>query len=188
MEQQGALRTLDTQAASPAVATEELACTARGGDRHAFEALVRRYQRRVFGLAYQHLRDPDEAQDLAQEVFVRLYRNLGQYDPARPFEPWFWRLAGNVAANYCRRRRTPSLELREGAGAWEASSDQVPLELAVASLDEGLRLPLLLHYHADLPLDEVAASLGLSVSAVKSRLHRARAILRRLLAEEGSCL
>jgi RNA polymerase sigma-70 factor (ECF subfamily) len=64
----------------------------------------------------------------------------------------------------------------------------MPLELAVASLDETLRLPLLLHYHADLPLESVAASLGLTVSAVKSRLHRARAILRRLLAEEEPCL
>src|SRR5439155_3085674 len=105
-------------------------------------ALVRRFQRRVFGLAYRYLRDLDEAQDLAQEVFVRLYRNLGQYDPDRPFEPWFWRLAGNVAANYCRRRRTPSLELREDAAAKEASPDEVSLELAVSSLDDGLRLPL----------------------------------------------
>ena len=184
MEQHGALGTLVLPGV-PALGTEDLARTARGGDRNAFEALVLRYQRRVFGLAYQHLRDPDEAQDLAQEVFVRLYRNLGRYDPERPFEPWFWRLAGNVAANYCRRRRAPSLELKEDAAARQASPDEVPLELAVSSLDDGLRLPLLLHYHADLPLDEVAASLGLSVSAVKSRLHRARAILRTLLAEEG---
>jgi len=185
MEQDGALRTMAPQLA-PVAATEDLARTARGGDRNAFEALVRRYQRRVFGLAYQYLRDPDEAQDLAQEVFVRLYRNLGRYDPERPFEPWFWRLAGNVAANYYRRRRAPSLELKEDAASRDADSDAVPLELAVASLDESLRLPLLLHYHADLPLEEVAASLGLSVSAVKSRLHRGRAILRRLLAAEES--
>ena len=186
MEQHGALRTLAPPLA-PVPATEELARTARGGDRNAFEALVRRYQRRVFGLAYQHLRDPDEAQDLAQEVFVRLYRNLGHYDPERPFEPWFWRLAGNVAVNYCRRRRAPSLELKEDSASRDADPDKVPLELAVASLDESLRLPLLLHYHADLPVEEVAASLGLSVSGVKSRLHRARAILRRLLAAEEQC-
>jgi RNA polymerase sigma-70 factor (ECF subfamily) len=187
MEQHAALRTLVHQPV-PNVETDDLARTARGGDKDAFEALMRRYQRRVFGLAYQHLRDPDEAQDLAQEVFVQLYRNLRKYDPARPFEPWFWRLAGNVAANYYRRRRAPSVELPEDAAAREASAEEMPLEIAVASLDEGLRLPLLLHYHADLPLAEVAASLGLSVSAVKSRLHRARATLRRLLAEDESCV
>jgi RNA polymerase sigma-70 factor (ECF subfamily) len=186
MELHGTLVTLGPPLA-PAVRSEDLARSARGGDRDAFEALVRRYQRRVYGLAYQHLRDPDEAQDLAQEVFVRLYRNLRQYDAQRPFEPWFWRLAGNVAANYYRRRRAPSLELTDDAAARETGSDDVPLELAVASLDEALRLPLLLHYHADLPLAAVAASLGLTVSAVKSRLFRARAILRKVLAEEESC-
>ena len=184
MEHHGLLGALARQPGTT-VETDDLARSARGGDLDAFESLVRRYQRRVFGLAYQHLRDVHEAQDLAQEVFVRLYRNLRQYDPERPFEPWFWRLAGNVAANYYRRQRVPSLELPEDAAA-ATTSDDMPLELAVASLDEGLRLPLLLHYHADLPLEEVAASLGLTVSAVKSRLHRARGILRRLLAEERS--
>ena len=183
MDQHAALRAPASQA-RPVVEAGGLARAARGGDRDAFEALVRRYQRRVFGLAYQHLRDPDEAQDLAQEVFVHLYRNLRKYDPGRPFDPWFWRLAGNVAANYYRRRRPPSLKLPEDAGASQASPEELPLELALASLHEGLRLPLLLHYHADLPVEQVAASLGLSVPAVKSRLHRARATLRRLLAED----
>src|SRR5712691_9763099 len=76
-------------AAGPA----ELARQATGGDLDAFEELVRRLQRRVYGFAYQHLGDAYEAQDLAQEVFVRLYRNLGRFDAARPFEPWFWKLA-----------------------------------------------------------------------------------------------
>src|SRR5947208_12907137 len=183
MDQHAALRAPASQA-GPVAEAGGLARAARGGDRDAFEALVRRYQRRVFGLAYQHLRDPDEAQDLAQDVFVHLYRNLRKYDPDRPFDPWFWRLAGNVAANYYRRRRAPSLELPEDAAASPDGGGELPLELAVASLHEGLRLPLLLHYHADLPLEQVAASLGLSVPAVKSRLHRARATLRRLLAED----
>ena len=170
-----------------ALAAGQLVRQATGGDIGDFEELIRRLQRRVYGFAFQHLRDRHEAHDLTQEIFVRLYRNLGRYDPERPFEPWFWRLAGNVAANYYRRRRAPSLELKEDAASRDADSDAVPLELAVASLDESLRLPLLLHYHADLPVEEVAASLGLSVSAVKSRLHRARAILRRLLAAEEQC-
>src|SRR5437660_6411653 len=104
MDHDAALRTL-VHRPVPGVESEDVARAARRGDRDAFEALVLRYQRRVFGLSYQHLRDPDEAQDLAQEVFVQLYRNLHKYDPDRPFDPWFWRLAGNVAANYHRRRR-----------------------------------------------------------------------------------
>lgn len=163
--------------------SQALARAARGGDLDAFEALVRRYQRRVYALAYQHLRDPDEAQDLAQEIFVRLYRNLARFDPERPFEPWFWRVAANVAASYRRRRRAAPAELPEDAAA-AVRQDTLPLERALGDLNEELRLPVLLHYYADLPLDEVAAALGISLSAVKSRLHRARGALRRLLAEE----
>src|SRR5215813_7183480 len=79
---------------------DTLAQAAQGGDLSAFEGLVRRYQRRVYGLAYRHLQDPDEAQDLAQEVFVRLYRNLGKYDPERPFDPWFCCLWADVAGDF----------------------------------------------------------------------------------------
>jgi RNA polymerase sigma-70 factor (ECF subfamily) len=165
--------------------SEALARAARGGDLEAFEGLVRRYQRRVYALAYQHLRDPDEAQDLAQEVFVRLYRNLDRYDPTRPFQPWFWRLAANVAATYRRRRPAAAVELRDVAAAVAtAREESLPLERALADLSEDLRLPILLHYYLDQPLDEIALAMGLSLSAVKSRLHRARALLRRLLVEE----
>ncbi len=164
---------------------DALARAALGGDLDAFEALVRRYQRRVYALAYQHLRDTDEAQDLGQEVFVRLYRNLDHYDPDRPFEPWFWRLAGNVAATYRRRRPAAALELPDVAAAGRAGREEaLPLERALADLSEDLRLPVLLHYYLDQPLDEIALAMGLSLSAVKSRLHRARALLRRLLVEE----
>jgi RNA polymerase sigma-70 factor, ECF subfamily len=165
--------------------SEALARAARGGSLDAFEALVRRYQRRVYALAYQHLRDPDEAQDLAQEVFVRLYRNLDRYDPSRPFEPWFWRLAANVAATYRRRRPAAAMELPDVASATGvAPDDALPLERALADLSDDLRLPVILHYYLDQPLDEIALAMGLSLSAVKSRLHRARALLRRLLVEE----
>jgi RNA polymerase sigma-70 factor (ECF subfamily) len=175
----GALRAQSTDESG----TDAMAREARGGDLDAFEGLVRRFQRRVYALAYQHLRDPDEAQDLAQEVFVRLYRNLERYDPARRFEPWFWRLAGNVAATYRRRRRTTA-ELPDVAAAVVARDEVLPLERALADLSEDLRLPVLLHYYVDLPLEEIASAMGLTVSAVKSRLHRARAVLRRLLVED----
>src|SRR5712671_6613153 len=89
-----------------AVAAGQLIRQATGGDLDAFEELVRRLQRRVYGFAYQHLRDPDEAHDLAQEVFVKLFRNLARFDPQRPFEPWFWKLCANTTINY-RRKRVP---------------------------------------------------------------------------------
>ena len=90
-----------------AVQAGQLVSEATGGDLDAFEELVRRLQRRVYGFAYHHLRDLDEAHDLTQEIFVKLYRNLARYDSARPFEPWFWKMAANTSINY-RRKRVPS--------------------------------------------------------------------------------
>lgn len=166
---------------------DALAHAAQGGDLDAFETLVRRFQRRVYGLAYHHLHDAVEAQDLAQEVFVRLYRNLARFDPSRPFEPWFWRLAANVAASYVRRRVAVPSQLPPEAPAitvGAGADDTLPLERALADLDPGLRLPVLLYYYLDLSLEDIAGAMGLSGAAVKSRLHRARGVLRRLLVEE----
>src|SRR5215472_14826115 len=88
------------------VAAGRLVQQATACDLDAFEELIKRLQRRVYGFAYQHLRDSEEAHDLAQEIFVKLYRNLGRYDVERPFEPWFWKLAANTSINY-RRKRVP---------------------------------------------------------------------------------
>jgi RNA polymerase sigma-70 factor (ECF subfamily) len=161
-----------------------LARAARGGDPAAFEAIVRRYQRRVHGLALHHLHDAHEAQDLAQEIFVRLYRNFDRFDPDRPFEPWFWRLAANAAVNYSRSRPAPPSDRSPEASEEPAPEGFMPLQRALADLDQSLRLPLLLHYYLDVSLADVAAALELSLPAVKSRLHRGRRLLRQALSEE----
>jgi RNA polymerase sigma-70 factor, ECF subfamily len=145
---------------------------------------VRRYQRRVYGLAVHHLHDAHEAQDLAQEIFVRLYRNFDRFDPGRPFEPWFWRLAANAAANYSRSRPALPSDRAPEPAPEPALAGSLPLEGALADLDPSLRLPLLLHYYLDVSLADVAAALELSLPAVKSRLHRGRRLLRRALSEE----
>ena len=168
-----------------ALAPAQLVRLAGGGDLDAFEELVRRFQRRVYGFAFHHLRDPEEANDLAQEIFVKLYRNLGRYDTERPFEPWFWRLAANLAINYRRKRvpvpAEPSEEMAGTVGP-DAGHDPAVVQ-ALAGLDPAYRLPVLLHYYADLSLEQVSLSLGLTLAATKSRLYRARAMLRNSLAE-----
>ena len=171
---------------SRALPAGQLVRQASGGDLDAFEQLVRSLQRRVYGFAYQHLRDASEAHDLAQEIFVKLYRNLGRYDDARPFEPWFWKLAANTTINYRRKRvplpAEPMAETSDRSLA-PAGHDPALLE-ALALLDPAYRLPILLHYYADLSVEQVGQTLSLSVAAVKSRLHRARAQLRNALAED----
>lgn len=179
------LRALSSADGMQTLAAGQLVAQATGGDLDAFEELIRRLQRRVYGFAYQHLRDPEEAHDLAQEIFVKLYRNLGRYDADRPFEPWFWKLAANTSINYRRKRVPLPAEATD-----EAVDDEVrllkhdpTLVQALAELDSAYRLPVLLHYYADLSLEQVAQSLSVSVAAVKSRLHRARAQLRNSLSE-----
>ena len=167
------------------LAAGQLVRQATAGDLEAFEELIRRLQRRVYGFAYQHLRDSEEAHDLAQEIFVKLYRNLGRFDVDRPFEPWFWKLAANTSINY-RRKRVPlpaeaSEEVADDSSA--IPKHDPALVLALSQRDPSYRLPLLLHYYADLSLEQVAHSLNSSVPAIKSRLHRARAQLRNSLAE-----
>lgn len=167
-----------------ALAPAQLVRLASGGRLDAFEELVRRFQRRVYGFAFHHLRDADEAHDLAQEIFVKLYRNLDRYDAERPFEPWFWRLAANLTINYRRKRvPTPAEVAEETEGSADARGHDPAVVQALAELDPAYRLPILLHYYADLSLEQVSQSLGLSVAATKSRLHRARAMLRNSLAE-----
>ena len=170
---------------SLALGAAQLVRQASGGDLDAFEALIRRLQRRVYGFAYHHLRDVDEAHDLAQEIFVKLYRNLARYDPERPFDPWFWKLAANTSINYRRKRvPLPAEPLAESASEDTTSRGHDPaLVDALAQLDPAYRLPILLHYYADLSLEQVGRSLNLSVPAIKSRLHRARAQLRNSLVD-----
>jgi RNA polymerase sigma-70 factor (ECF subfamily) len=179
------LPAVSSDARMQGLAAGQLVRRATGGDLDAFEELIRRLQRRVYGFAYQHLRDAEEAHDLAQEIFVKLYRNLGRYDVERPFEPWFWTLAANTSINY-RRKRVPL----PAEASDEVVDDEAKLQRhdpalvqALAQLDPAYRLPVLLHYYADLSLEQVSKSLNVSVAAVKSRLHRARAQLRNSLAE-----
>src|SRR2546428_5609045 len=151
-----------------ALAAGQLAHQATGGDLDAFEELVRRMQRRVYGFAYQHLRDLDEAHDLTQEIFVKLFRNLARYDAARPFEPWFWKLAANTTINYRRKRvpipTEPSAEVADPNSATR-THDPALVE-ALSQLDPAYRLPILLHYYADLSLEQVSQTLNLTVPAI----------------------
>jgi RNA polymerase sigma-70 factor, ECF subfamily len=178
---------VSTSREAAALQAVQLVRAATGGDLEAFEELVRRMQRRVYGFSYQQLRDLDEAQDLAQEIFVKLYRNLDRFDQARPFEPWFWKLAANTAINYRRKRVAAPTDRSadDATAAREQPQHDAALVEALAELDPSYRMPLLLHYYADLSLEQVAMSLSLSIPAIKSRLHRARALLRNALAESA---
>lgn len=167
------------------------------GDLAAFAHLVRAYQRPVYNLAYRMLGNAQDAEDAAQETFLRAFQHLRTYDPRRKFVTWIL----SIASHYCVDR------LRRGRRSWGSldgaveqsfppASGSDPEEEAVAreARDEVQRLLLLLgprdrlmvvlYYWYGMSLGEVAEATGSSVSAVKSRLHRARLALARALQEQ----
>jgi len=177
---------------------EELVPACQAGDGPAWEALVKRHQDRVLNLAYQFTGDRDEARDLAQEIFVRLYLRLDQYDPARPFRFWFNSLARNLCIDHYRSRRekqrlaTVALEAADRIAAPGPSPDRhlarrEERDLILAALDALSaisREAIVLKDLQEMTLEEIAQSLDLPIGTVKSRVFRARielgrAILRR---------
>jgi RNA polymerase sigma-70 factor (ECF subfamily) len=158
---------------------------ARLGDDEAFASLVGAYQVPVYNLCYRLLGDPFEAEDAAQEVFLKAYRNLRRYDPERPFVNWLLKIASNHSIDRIRRRGSrPSSDLAEA----ESTIDGSPGPEAALALEERRQMVwettrrlsprdralVVLRYWYDYSYEEMAEALSLSTSAVRSRLHRAR--------------
>lgn len=156
------------------------------GDADAFVHLVEMYQRPVFNLCYRMLANAEDAEDAAQETFLRAYRSLRSYDESRPFLTWLLSIAAHHCIDKIRKLRIHSvsidgpadLELTDGAPGPEAmlskaeEAQRVRLLLDVLTpLDRAI---VVMYYWYDLSYDEISEALGLTVSAVKSRLHRAR--------------
>ncbi|HEU5467667.1 MAG TPA: sigma-70 family RNA polymerase sigma factor [Steroidobacteraceae bacterium] len=162
-----------------------------GRGREAFEQLVPAYRRRVFALAYGILRDRAAAEDLAQEVFVRLWQALPRYDGRARLSTWIYAITRNAAVSALRaRRRSVSMsdaavlaEVEDVAAAPAADPEDARLRRAVDALPDKQRQAVTLYYLDERTVDEVAEMLGLPVNTVKTHLHRARASLRAALGE-----
>jgi RNA polymerase sigma-70 factor (ECF subfamily) len=169
---------------------------ARAGDRAAFARLVERFQRPVYNLAYRMLGNPHDAEDAAQEAFLKAYRALAGYDPSRSFSTWLLSITAHHCIDRLRRKRLQQVSL-DGLPPWrQLASDSVNVQRELEREDEGdrirallqylpdeYRLVLVLRYWHDLGYSEIAETTGESVSAIKSRLHRARRRIAELLAE-----
>jgi RNA polymerase sigma-70 factor (ECF subfamily) len=152
----------------------------------ALARLVPAYRRRLFGLAYGILRDRAAAEDVAQEVFVKVWQAMGSYDGRARLSTWIYAIARNAAISALRKRpRATSLsdpdvsaeaELAE-ASSQAPESDDPQLWRLVETLPEKQRQVVTLYYQEDRSTEEVAEMLGLPVNTVKTHLHRARARL-----------
>jgi RNA polymerase sigma-70 factor (ECF subfamily) len=176
----------------------ELVSRARRGDAAAYGALVAAHQQIVFRTAYLVLGDAAEAEDAAQEAFVKAYRALGRFREGSPFRPWLLRIVANAARN--RRRsagRRRGLQLRaEAAVTRDASSPSAEADAlagerrrallaAINALSLDDRVVIGARYFLDLPEAEIAALADVAPGTVKSRLSRARARLAAALGTES---
>lgn len=171
------------------------------GDVELFRLLVERHQRRVFNLAYRMTGSRSDAEDIAQDVFVKLYEHLARYDAAQPLENWLMRIASNYTLNWLekharRARRTTTLDDDEGRPATQ-TPDPSPSVLALLerretgarllaalqALPANQRLVVVLRYLDDLPVEEIAALLGAPKNTVKTWLARGRETLRARLGD-----
>lgn len=168
----------------------ELLTRARQGDPAAFGQVVEMFQAPIFNLCYRMLGDPNEAEDAAQEAFLRAYTQLARYDPARSFKTWLFAIASHHCIDLLRKRRITwvSTDNDEAELNHPALNDPAPgperetarreqsrlIQHALARLAPDDRQALVLRYWYDFSYEEIADTLKTTVSAVKSRLHRAR--------------
>jgi RNA polymerase sigma-70 factor (ECF subfamily) len=172
----------------------ELVAAARDGDRHAFDALVQATYRETYRLARRLTDDEEDARDVVQEVYLRAYRALGRFRGDAGFSTWLYRITANCAATHrsraVRHRHLPIdddvivIDSHPGSDPErlsEAASLRRELETALAALPPRLRAVVVLRDVYDLPHGAIAAELGISETAAKVRLHRARKKLRAAL-------
>ena len=161
---------------------DELARQARAGSRRSFEELARRYKRRLFVYLRPRLGSDEDAEDMVQETFLKLYRNIESYDPAFRFSTWLYSSANRLAISSFRKNKVlvGSLRAEEagtladlGPGAG-GQTDRAGLWEAARSLGVSQFRALWLRYGEDLSIDEIAVALGRSRLAVRLLLHRAR--------------
>ena len=179
----------------PDDADVELVRAAAGGDLDAFEALVRRYESRIIGLARSYLGNPADAEDLAQEVFVRVYRSLRQFRGDSLFRTWLYRIALNAVRSH-RTQRGRRQAVWEDSGAderpFDVEADQPSVEAtlvrrdaidrALAGLPDDLREAVVLRDVHGLDYRQIAEATGAPIGTVESRIFRARQRLRVALA------
>jgi len=168
------------------------------GHGEAFELLVRRHQGAIYNFLLRMVHDADEAMDLSQEVFLKVFSSLERFDPRYRFTTWMYRIASNTAIDLIRKRRPGSIvsldaPVGDDSGAprdvagnaptpdqfFQAHETKGRLEDAIRGLPDGYREVLLLRHQGERRYDEIARITGLPIGTVKNRIFRAREMLRR---------
>ncbi|MFS0724364.1 RNA polymerase sigma factor SigW [Paenibacillus sp. 1P07SE] len=177
-----------------------LARMAIKGDQQAFAELVGLYQDKLYHMAYRMLNNRQEAEDVVQEAFLRVYNNLERYDENMKFSTWIYRIATNLCIDRLRKRK-PSYSLDAESSEFEGldgysmipsdhrtpesetllSETQQIIHQAMATLPPKYKTVMVLRYLQELSLQEIGDALGMPVTTVKTRVHRGREFLRKKL-------
>lgn len=176
----------------------ELMRRVRDGDFAAFEQLVEIHQRSVIGTVAKMLGNPAEAEDIAQQVFIRVWKSASRYEPQARFTTWLFTIARNLVFNEVRRRqRKPTVSVQEREETTHRVVEdtqavspgdellraemEAAIDRAIEALPEKQRLAVVLRRYEEMPYEEIGAVLSMSVPAVKSLLFRARTQLKESL-------
>jgi RNA polymerase sigma factor (sigma-70 family) len=167
------------------------------GDERAYRELITRYRRQVYSVALRMVRRAEDAEDVTQETFVRMFRALDRYDPNRPFAAWLLTIASRLCIDHIRRKRINPISLFQQSSdsddeymievedpglkpdetAIHAQEETMATQL-IDSLPEHYRIVVMLRHQQDLSYEEIAEALELPLGTVKARIHRAREILK----------
>lgn len=177
---------------------DELIERVRKGETRFFADLVHRYQDPVYGMTLRFVRSAGDAEDLAQEAFLRAYRGLDGFKGDARFGTWLYRIAWNLCADWLRRNRKPgraALTIDDAAGVADgrvdleegllAAEERQEVRRALDRLDEKYRSVLILLYYQKLTYDQIAAVLDVPLKTVETRLYRARKLLKESLQRAG---
>lgn len=186
----------------PDMDDSELVETVMGGNADAFTELVKRYERLVYSTAYFSVKNSDDAWDISQEVFMRVYNSISSFRGESKFATWLYRLCKNVTYDYMRKHYTHrEITMSELSGDDDDRQFEIPDEssfsdpeksavrreeieavrTAVKKLDENSRAVIVLREFEGYSYTEIANILGIEEGTVKSRLNRARSALKKLL-------
>ena len=162
-----------------------------GGNKNAFGELVSRYKNLVYSVILRMTNDSEEANDLAQEVFIKVYRNLDKYQPDYKFSTWLIRITTNMVIDYRRKKKTDSISMDDMA--YEPASEDTPEDHyirqeqtnkvmnALNGLPDMYKIPVILYHQQGLSYQEISDVINEPLSKVKNRIFRARKMLKEQL-------
>ena len=175
----------------------ELIARARSGDERAFRTLLGKYERAVYSICLRMVRDREEASDLSQESFIKVFNMLERYNPSYAFSSWLFKITSNLCIDYLRKRRIETYamddpidgekgEIQRQYEAPDLDPEQemlkkekmTRLDDAINALPEHYRIMLVLRHQEHLSYEEIASTLEIPLGTVKARIHRAREMLK----------